>query len=154
MCVMNERSIEEILENYYKTKDTGDLAFLFKFYMAEIGAKKLDRRRKDTSNTYQIDGYSTNWNRVKCCYYRNSGDCQEYGKFEFCIVFRKRAGDYLLIEMGNSNCDIQRPYEISCGKVIHYNKELLEELVKQHPKLFSMMRDDLTKPEAEAKLKG
>lgn len=57
-------NIEEILENYYKSKDTKDLALLFERYMAEIGARKLDRRRKDTSNTYQIDGNITNWNRV------------------------------------------------------------------------------------------
>ncbi len=134
-------SIEEILEKYYRTKDTKDLAALFERYMAEIGARKLDRRRKDTSNTYQIDGNSTNWNRVSCYYYRNSGDHQQYGKYELCIVFRKRAGDYLLIETGNPNCDIERPYEISCGKIIHYNKELMIELAKQHPKLFAMMCD-------------
>ncbi len=132
-------SIEENLEKYYRTKDTKDLAALFERYMAEIGARKLDCRRKDTSNTYQVDGNSTGWNRVSCYYYRNSGDHQQYGKYELCIVFRKRAGDYLLIETGNSNRDIQRPYEISCGKVIHYEKELMEELIKQHPKLFAMM---------------
>lgn len=58
-------SIEEILEKYYRTKDTKDLAALFKRYMAEIGAKKLDHRRNDTSNTYRIDGDSTNW--IRCC---------------------------------------------------------------------------------------
>ena len=132
-------SIEEILENYYRTKDTCDLAFLFEYYMAEIGAKKLDRRRKDTSNTYRIDGDSTNWNRVECYYYRNSGDYQKYGMFEFCITLRKRAGSYLLIETGNPNCDIARPYEISHGEVIHYDKEMMEELIKKHPKVFAMM---------------
>ncbi len=134
-------NIEEILEKYYRAKDTKDLAALFEKYMTEIGARKLDRRRKDTSNTFQIDGNSTNWNRVSCYYYRNSGDHQQYGKYEFCIVFRKRAGDYLLIETGNPNCDIARPYEISCGKIIHYNKELMTDLVKQHSKLFAMMCD-------------
>lgn len=114
---------------------------MFERYMAEIGAKKLDRRRKDTSNTYQVDGDSTNWNRVECYYYRNSGDYQKYGKFEFCITLRKRAGSYLLIETGNPNCDIARPCEISYGEIIHYNKELMTELVKQHPKLFAMMCD-------------
>lgn len=132
-------SIEEILENYYMTKDTCDLAFLFEDYMAEIGAKKLDRRRKDTSNTYWIEVDSTNWNRVECYYYRNSGDYQKYGKFEFCITLRKRSGSYLLIETGNPNCDIERPYEISHGEVIHYDKELMEEFIKKHPKLFAMM---------------
>lgn len=107
--------------------------------MAEIGAKKLDRRRKDTSNTYRIDGDSTNWNRVKCYYYRNSGDYQKYGQFEFCITLRKRAGSYLLIEVGNTNCHIERPYEISYGKVIRYDKELMKELIKKHHKLFAMM---------------
>lgn len=134
-------SIEEILEKYYRNKDTKDLAALFERYMAEIGARKLDRRRKDTSNTYQVEGDSTNWNRVECYYYRNSGDYQKYGKFEFCITLRKRAGSYLLIETGNPNCDIARPYEISYGEIIHYNKELMTELVKQHPKLFAMMCD-------------
>lgn len=132
-------SIEEILEKYYRSKDTKDLAALFERYMEEIGAKKLDRRRNDTSNTYRIDGDSTNWNRVECYYYRNSGDYQKYGRFEFCITLRKRAGDYLLIEVGNPNCDIQRPYEISYGKVIRYDEELMKELIKKHSKLFAMM---------------
>lgn len=132
-------SIEEILEKYYRSKDTKDLAALFERYMEEIGAKKLDRRRNDTSNTYRIDGDSTNWNRVECYYYRNSGDCQKYGRFEFCITLRKRVGDYLLIEVGNPNCDIQRPYEISYGKVIRYDEELMKELIKKHSKLFAMM---------------
>lgn len=131
--------IEEILENYYRTKDTRDLALLFERYMREIGAKKLDRRRKDTSNTYDIDGNSANWNRVDCYYYKNSGDYQRYGKFDFGITLRKRSGSYLLIEVGSPNGDIKRPYEISYGKVISYDKDLLEDLIKRHPKLFSML---------------
>lgn len=132
-------SIDKTLRGYYRKKDTKDLATLFKRYMVEIGAKKLDRRRKDTSNTYLVDGDSTNWNRVECYYYRNSGDYRKHGQFEFCIVLRKRAGSYLLIEIGNPDYSIARPYEISCGKVIHYNRELLTGLVKRHPKLFDMM---------------
>ena len=107
--------------------------------MSGIGARNLDCRQKDTSNTYSIDGDSTNWNRVQCYYYRNNGDWKEYGKFEFKIAFRKKAGDYLLIEVGSSNGDIARPYEISYGDVIHYNEELLTKLVEQHPKLFEML---------------
>lgn len=133
-------TILSILENYYKMQDTRDLAFLFKSYMAEIGAKKLDRRRKDTSNTYRIDGDSTNWNRVECYYYRNSGDYQKYGQFEFCATLRKRAGSYLLIKVGSPNGEIERPYEISYGEVVRYDKELMEELIKKHPILFEMMR--------------
>lgn len=131
--------IEEILKQYYETYDTKDLALLFENYMREIGAKRLDRRRKDTSNTYQIDGDSTNWNRVECYYYKNSGDWQIYGKFDFCITMRKRSGSYLLIEVGSPSGDIKRPYEISYGKVISYDKELMEVLIKRHPKLFAMM---------------
>lgn len=133
------RDVKDILESYYRNKDTKDLASLFERYMKEIGAKKLDRRRKDTSNTYRVDGSSTNWNRVECYYYRNSGDYQKYGQFEFCIILRKRAGNYLLIETGSPNCNIERPYEISCGKVIHYNEELLTKLAEQHPKLFEIL---------------
>lgn len=132
-------NIESILAEYYENHDTRDLALLFEQYMQEIGARKLDRRRKDTSNTYKIDGESTGWNRVECYYYKNSGDYQRYGKFAFCITFRKRAGDYLLIEVGNESEEIKRPYEISFGKIIHYDKELLTELIKEHPKFFAMM---------------
>lgn len=133
--------IEEILKQYYETYDTKDLALLFENYMREIGAKRLDRRRKDTSNTYQIDGKSTNWNRVECYYYKNSRDWQMYGKFDFCITLRKRSGSYLLIEVGSPNTDIKRPYEISDGKVIKYDKNLMEDLIKRHTKLFAMMCD-------------
>ena len=131
--------VVKILENYYRTKDTKDLALLFERYMKEIGAGKLDRRRRDTSNTYQIDGNSTNWNRVSCYYYRNSGEHKQYGKFEFSIVFRKRAGSYLVFEVGSPEGDIARPCEISFGKVIHYNRELMAGLVKKHQELFRMM---------------
>lgn len=133
--------IEEILKHCYEKYDTKDLALLFENYMREIGANRLDRRRKDTSNTYQIDGDSTNWNRVECYYYKNSGDYQRYGKFDFCITLRKRSGSYLLIEVGSPNEDIKRPYEISYGKVIKYDKGLMEDLIKRHPKLFAMMCD-------------
>lgn len=137
-------AIEDILEQYYKKHDTKDLANLFQAYMTEIGASKLDKRKKDSSNTYRIDGETTNWNRVECYYYRNQDDYEKYGKFEFCITLRKRAGDYLLIEVGNEKQEIKRPYEISCGKVVHFDKDLLTELVSKHPKLFSMMCDQMT----------
>lgn len=133
--------IEEILKKYYEIHDTKDLALLFENYMKEIGAKKLDRRKKDTSNTYQIDGNSTNWNRVECYYYKNSEDYKKYGKFDFCITLRKRSGSYLLIEVGSPNEDIKRSYEISYGKVINYDKDLLKDLIKRHPKLFAMMSE-------------
>lgn len=131
--------VEEILKQYYETHDTRDLALLFETYMKELGATKLDRRKKDTSNTYTIDGDSTHWNRVECYYYKNSDDWKEYGKFNFCITLRKRSGNYLLIEMGSPDGDIKRPYEISYGKVLSYDKVLMKELIKQHPKLFAMM---------------
>lgn len=134
--------IESILAEYYGNYDTKDLALLLKTYMGEIGARKLDRRRKDTSNMYQIE-CSTNWNRVRCYYYKNSGDYQRYGRFNFCITFRKRDGDYLLIEVGSPNGEIERPCEISFGKIVHYDKELMTELIKEHPKLFAMICEAL-----------
>lgn len=134
-------NVLEILQNFYEKMETIDLALLFDQYMHEIGAKRLDRRRKDTSNTYVIDGDSANWNRVDCTYYKNSGDYIQYGKFAFCITFRERRGDYLLIEVGSPSGEIKRLYEISYGQIVHYDKELLDELVKQHHRLFEMMRD-------------
>lgn len=101
--------------------------------MKEIGAVKLDLKKNNATNTYKIDGHSTNWNRVECLYYRDNG------VFEFGITFRKRSGDYLLIEMRNNQCKIERPFEISDGKVIRYNEKLMIELIKKHPKLFSLM---------------
>lgn len=132
-------TIEEILKRYYEKYDTKDLALLFDSYMREIGATKLDRRKKDTSNTYDINGDSTGWNRVECYYYKNSGDYKIYGKFDFCITLRKRSGSYLLIEVGSPSGEIKRPYEISYGKVVNYDKDLLIDLVKRHPKLFAAM---------------
>lgn len=134
-------NIESILAEYYENHDTKDFASLFEAYMEEIGARKLDCRQKDTSNTYRIDGDSANWNRVECYYYKNSGDYQRYEKFAFCITFRKRAGDYFLIEVGSENEGIKRPYEISFGKIVRYDEKLLMKLVKEHPKLFAMMCD-------------
>ena len=104
-------NVLEILQNFYEKMETIDLALLFDQYMHEIGAKRLDRRRKDTSNTYVIDGDSANWNRVDCTYYKNSGDYIQYGKFAFCITFRERRGDYLLIEVGSPSGEIKRLYE-------------------------------------------
>ena len=133
-------NVLEILEEYHIKRDTKDFALLFDQYMHEIGARKLDRRRKDTSNTNVIEGDSANWNRVDCTYYKNSGDHMQYGKFAFCITFRKRRGDYLLIEVGSPSGEIKRPYEISYGEIVHYNKELMDKLVKEHHKLFELMR--------------
>lgn len=134
---------EEILTGYYRKKGTRSVAKLFERYMAEIGAKRLDRRRKDTSNTYMIDGGSTNWRRVECYYYRNSGDFQKYGCFDIKLALRKRGGSYFLIEAGSPDRTIRRSYEISSGRVIRCDKELLEEIVGRHFRLFEMMSEEL-----------
>ena len=136
---MDTKTAVKILGEYYKNRDTKDLALLFERYMKEIGASKLDRRKKDTSNTYEIDGDSTNWNRVECYYNRNSGDYKHYGKFEFCITFRKRCGSYLLIEVGNEKARIERPYEISYAETLSLKEELLQEFIGKHERLLELM---------------
>ena len=98
--------------------------------------------RKDKGS--EVDGEINRKNRtgnsrIECYYYKNSGDWQKYGTFDFCITLRKRSGSYLLIEVGSPSGNIKRPYEISYGKVIRYDKDLMEDLVKRHPKLFAMM---------------
>ena len=131
--------LTDMLRLYYETQETKDLAQLFESYMKSIGAKRLDPKRADNANTYQIDGKSTNWNRVECTYYRENGDHLKYGRSEFCITFRKRSGRYLLLETGNQTCDIKRPYEISYGDIVHYDEKELTRLQNLHPGLFRMM---------------
>ena len=60
--------IEKLIK-LWKTYETKQLANVFEQYMKSIGVKKYDSRRKDNSNTYLIDGKSTNWDRVQC--YKN-----------------------------------------------------------------------------------
>lgn len=131
--------IEDILEKFYlKTDKTYSLQYLFLDYMDVLGARSLDRRRKDTSNTYTMEGKSTNWNRVECKYFRNSGDWKMHFGEEFCLTLRKKGGDYFMIEAGVPG-ENQCIYEISEGKVICCDHERLKELVKNHPKLFALM---------------
>lgn len=131
--------VKEILEKFYQKCDTGDLKYVFTQYMNRIGAKSLDRRYKDTSNTYMIDGESYNWNKVTCENYKNNNDYMEYGKFDICLVMRKRMGNYFLIQIGDEYGNIKRPYEISYDKIIHCDEELLEKTVNEHQELFKII---------------
>ena len=134
----------KVLQEYCKRFDTGDLANLFLAYMRQIGANKLDRRRKDTSNTYEVDGESTGWNRVECYYYKNTMDYVQYGKFDFSIALRKRMGDYLVLETGSPTGEIRRVFEVSYGEVIGGQTDLLANLVNQHRGLFDLMEQQVS----------
>lgn len=125
--------VKKILTEFYENYDTGDLKNIFSRYMREIGARKIDHRRKDNSNTYLIDGESTDWNRVECYYHKNNP--KTYGDHDLEIVLRKRMGDYLIVAKG-----LERAFEISYGKVINYDENLLTEIVKEHPMIFAMMK--------------
>lgn len=137
----NKSSLIELLGNYYKFHGAKDLAVLFENYMQGIGARKLDRRRKDTANTYRIAS-GINWNWAECYYYKNSGDWQENKKFTFSIKFSKIPVSYLLIESGSYDVEIKRLYEIAFGTVLYYDRESLLKLVRQHPELFVMLCDE------------
>jgi hypothetical protein len=108
--------------------ETKQLAKIFKSYMRGIGVKKLDKRRKDNSNTYSTHGDCTNWNRVECYYHTSS---REYGMEDLDITLRKRAGYYLII--GKKG---QRAFERSYDSIVHYDEELLNEIIKEHKPLF------------------
>lgn len=76
--------MKDKLINVLKKCETKQLANIFKNYMESKGVKKLDRRRKDNSVSYLIDGENTSWNRVEC--YCNNGS-EEYGEEDLLILF-------------------------------------------------------------------
>ena len=114
----------------WKTYETKQLANVFEQYMKSIGVKKYDSRRKDNSNTYLIDGKSTNWNRVQCYYHKDS---QKYGEEDLLIALRKRAGNYLIIGRQSN-----RAFEIDYSGIKHYDEVLLNEIIKEHKPSFEM----------------
>jgi len=124
---INKDDIFKILDYY----DTKELAEVFKNYMKRLGIKKLDKRRKDKTNTYSVHGDCTNWNRVECYYHKNS---REYGMEDLDITLRKRAGYYLII--GRKG---QRAFERSYDSIVHYDEELFNEIIKDHKMLFEML---------------
>lgn len=135
----------EILNRVYLELDTGDMKNIFEKYMVEtLGVRKIDMRRKDKSNTYLVDGKSTNWNRVECFYYKDCDAYRQYGKFEFCIAFRKRNGSYLLIQTGSPSCSINRIIEISYGGIIKFDETQFQTFLAKHEHLFEIMKEKLS----------
>lgn len=74
--------------------ETKQLANIFKTYMKERNIRKFDGRKKENNNTYFVYGKDEAWDRVYCIYYndKNFNDID--------IVFRKRAGLYLILKRG------------------------------------------------------
>jgi hypothetical protein len=116
-----------ILKNY----ETKEIGAIFETYMKSIGARKWDRRRNDNSNTYSIDGDCTNWNRVECYYYKNE---PHYSDEDLEIVLRKRAGYYLIIAKKG-----ERAFEAGYEGIIHYDEELLKEIISENKPLFEKL---------------
>jgi hypothetical protein len=124
---INKDEIFKILDSY----DTKELAEVFENYMKRIGIRKLDRRRKDKTNTYSIHGDCTSWNRAECYYHKDS---LEYSKEDLDITMRKRAGYYLIIgRKGN------RAFERSYNKIVRYDEKLFNEIIQDHKILFEML---------------
>jgi hypothetical protein len=115
----------------WKSCETKHLAKIFEYYMKGNGVRKYDAQRKDNSNTYLIDGQSTNWNRVQCYYNKDS---TKYGEEDLLIVLRKRAGDYLII--GRKS---ERAFEVDYSSIRHFDENLLNEIVKDHKALFDAL---------------
>lgn len=124
---INKDEVYKILDAY----ETKELARVFEEYMLTIGVKKLDRRRKDKSNTYSIHGDCTNWNRVECYYHKDS---VEYSKEDLDITLRKRSGYYLII--GRKG---ERAFERSYDSIVNYDEKLFNEIVQDHKMLFQMI---------------
>ena len=104
--------------------------------MQSIGARKVDGRRKDNSNTYIIDGDDTNWNRVSCYYYKENN--LTYGQESFEIVMRKRSGYYLLIEQQDT-----RPFETDGKHILHYDEKLMKQLINEYSGFFELLENRL-----------
>jgi len=110
-----------------KKCETKELGNLFKTHMQTKGIRKLDRRRKDNSISYLIDGESTGWNRVQC-YYHNGSEL--YSEEDLLIVLRKRSGFYLIVERRGV-----RAFEYDYS-LRHYDEKLLNEIYNDHKELF------------------
>lgn len=125
------RELEEELTKLWKTCETKQLANIFKKYMESMGVKKWDSRRKDNLNTYFIDGKSTGWNRATCYYYK---DCVNYADENLLIVLRKRSGSYLIV--GKQG---KRAFEVDYHGVLHYDEDLLKEILEEHKSLLDAL---------------
>lgn len=119
------------LTTLWKMGETKSVAHIFEEYMNVQGARKLDRRRKDNSNTYLIDGKSTGWNRVECYYHKDS---EVFAEEDLLIVLRKRAGSYLIIARKGV-----RAFEVDYDGIKHYDKKLLKEIMENHKPLFDAL---------------
>jgi len=113
--------------------ETRQLANIFKAYMEENNIRKFDNRKKENSNTYFVHGKDEAWDRVYCIYY-NDKDINDIE-----IVFRKRAGLYLIIKRGarvifdhSFNGTRFNTYydEILFNKLYEEYKDFFEELFK------------------------
>ncbi|HBJ2623429.1 TPA: zinc ribbon domain-containing protein [Clostridium botulinum] len=127
-------------ENFIKLLDaleTKSLAYIFKGIMESQGVRKYDGRRKDNTNTYYADGRCDNWNRVFCIYYKDS---TEPGEEDLEITLRKKSGYYLIVERENKRA-IEVTWSIKTNgiEVSSYDKELLNEILKDHKNLFNVM---------------
>ena len=113
--------------------ETRQLANIFKAHMEENNIRKFDDRKKENSNTYFVYGKDEGWDRVYCIYY-NDKDINDIE-----IVFRKRAGLYLIIKRGarvifdhSFNGTSFNTYydEILFNKLYEEYKDFFEELFK------------------------
>lgn len=117
--------------------ETKSLAYIFKGIMESQKIRKYDGRRRDNTNTYYADGRCDNWNRVFCIYYKDS---TEPGEEDLEITLRKRAGYYLIVERKNKRA-VEVTWSIKANGIVvsTYDEELLNEILKDHKKLFETL---------------
>ena len=107
--------------------ETKQLAAIFKTCMEEKSIRKFDGRKKENDNTYFTYGKDEGWDRVYCIYY-NDKDFNELD-----IVFRKRAGLYLIIKHGTK---IVFEHSFSGTAFYTYFDEILFKKVYEKHKIF------------------
>lgn len=125
--------MKKLLTKVWKTMSAEELAYFFKNYMVyDLNAKQVRHNTKDYTNSYRIDGNSSRWNKVYFDYYK--GKEGGFGNEDLEIIFRQRAGDYLIICRKR-----ERAFEVDEIGIKGYDEKLLKEIVADHKPLFDML---------------
>lgn len=137
IAINTESIVKEKLTSVWKAYTTRKLAKIFKEYMESLEVNKYNWRKKDNVNVYWADGSSTNWHRVNCCYFK---DALSYGNENLEITSRKQAGSYFIIEKKQV-----RAFECDYSGIVHYEEDLLNEIMEEHKPLFDTLFEGLKK---------
>ena len=133
----------EILSKHCHTKANKEFGDLFKVFMYRIGATKLDKRKKDTSNTYEIEGHKGKYtiDRTEYIYYDKNGQYKDVFNYAFCIIIQKEQGNFLSIYMLDERGINTEIYRISYWKEEIFEEELFAKFLERYQEFFRVFKD-------------